>query len=361
MKHERGGGGAHAHAFMRSGPAWPRISGGRDVTSSQRLDDLDEWLPLRNHGLLTGALSALSDSASPEFAEALQDIDRPAANGSPQPQSTFDWLLPVCSQCWRRYPRYARAWHDAHPRHLTDWHERLARRVEREIWPLRRRIRIRRRNDCTDVDALQAQLDALLAEAKYHRDVAAAARALPDPPVPTFQALAQAAQAAADLVDDDPWRVADGTSGAAGPGDVASVIQDRIRPVIDQCVANVLGYLGVHGGEGHLTPRGVAAALKTPVRTLSDRLRRADVPALEILIGWHRLLHAVWRVERESRGLPDVVSAGGYSSGEAFQKAIKRYSGRGFAELMNSGQPFRCLLEQFARTLEGRQHVERAS
>jgi hypothetical protein len=325
-----------------------------------KLADLDEWLPRRKQVLLTGALSALSDSASPEFAEELQDIDRPAINAPPKPQGTLDWLLPRCPECWRRYPRYARAWHDAHPRHLTDWHERLARRVEREIWPLRRRIAIRRRNDCTDVDVLQTQLDALLAKAKHHWDLAAAARALPDPPVPKFQAIAHAALAAAELFDDGTSRAADGTSGVADPGDIASVIQDRIRPAIDLSVANVLGYLGVRGGDGHLTPGGVAADLNTPVRTLNDRLRRADLPALEILIGWHRLLHAVWRVERESRGLPDVVSAGGYSSGEAFQKAIKRYSGRGFAELMSSGQPFRCLLEQFVRALERRQHIQRS-
>jgi hypothetical protein len=352
------------------------------VTASQGLAEFDEWLPDTKQVLLSAALSALSDSAGLELAEELQGVDPATANAPRKPQCTLDWVFPRCPECWRRYPRYARAWHDAHPRHVTALHERQARRVERDIRPLRRRIEIHRRNDCTDVDALQTQLDALLTTAQHHRDLAAAARALPDPPVPKFQALAPVVQLAVETSrstvpstlrfatiatpnspagppDTGTSGVPDVTSRAVHAEDVASVIQNRIRPAMNQSVSNVLAYLAARGGEGHPTPDRVADDLKTPVRTLNDRLRRADMPALELLIGWHRLLHAIWRVERESRGLTDVVRAGGYSTDAAFQKALKRYSGRGLSELMSSGKAFTYLLEHFAGALERRQHVRR--
>lgn len=64
-----------------------------------------------------------------------------------------------------------------------------------------------------------------------------------------------------------------------------------------------------------------------PRRTINDRLRRAGLPTLERLLGWSRVLHALWRIDGGHSKVDAVSVQLGFNSGSALRHMVKRYTG----------------------------------
>lgn len=80
-------------------------------------------------------------------------------------------------------------------------------------------------------------------------------------------------------------------------------------------------------GAKQVTVQDLLGAIGTPHRTLVARLRRADLPTAECVVGWHRVLHAAWRVERSRQSVEQIAEELGFASSSGLYNAFRRYAG----------------------------------
>jgi AraC-like DNA-binding protein len=81
-------------------------------------------------------------------------------------------------------------------------------------------------------------------------------------------------------------------------------------------------------------------------RTLDSRLRRAGLPTAERILGWCRVLHAAWRLDRSDDSVERIALTCGLTSASALRNYYRRYSGLSPTEARARGG-FGFLLDQF--------------
>jgi transcriptional regulator GlxA family with amidase domain len=81
-------------------------------------------------------------------------------------------------------------------------------------------------------------------------------------------------------------------------------------------------------------------------RTLDSRLRRAGLPTAERILGWCRVLHAAWRLDRSEDSVERVALAIGLTSASALRNYYRRYAGVPPTEVRAHGG-FALLLDHF--------------
>lgn len=106
-----------------------------------------------------------------------------------------------------------------------------------------------------------------------------------------------------------------------------------------------------------LTVAQIADAIHIPRRTLGDQLRRHELPPLERLVGWIRVLHAMWKLDGAGRTVDSVALELEFASGSALRHMVKRYTGHTPVDIWTSGG-FPYLLRQFDEALARRAHME---
>jgi AraC-like DNA-binding protein len=133
------------------------------------------------------------------------------------------------------------------------------------------------------------------------------------------------------------------------PPDAATAILVRLMPRIPPALHPVLA-AAAQGAKDALTVEALADAVRTPRRTIEDRLRRADLPTLEPLIGWMRLLHAAWHLETAGATVDGVAKQLAFPSGPALRALLRRYTGWSTTQLRQHGG-FSALLTACERAL----------
>ena len=81
----------------------------------------------------------------------------------------------------------------------------------------------------------------------------------------------------------------------------------------------------------------VCRRVSMPRRTINDRLRRENLPTLERLIGWSRVLHALWRLDGGHIKFEAVAKQLGFNTGSALRHMVKRYTGMTASEIYAAG------------------------
>jgi AraC-like DNA-binding protein len=107
-----------------------------------------------------------------------------------------------------------------------------------------------------------------------------------------------------------------------------------------------------HAAVYPVTVEQVSKGVRVPRRTLGDQLKRANLPPMERLIGWMRLLHAAWKMDGHGRTVDSVADELQFKSGSALRHMVKRYTGRTPSEIWSLGG-FSYLLGQFEHSLWG--------
>lgn len=118
-------------------------------------------------------------------------------------------------------------------------------------------------------------------------------------------------------------------------------------------LVSLFDYLA-HAATRPITVEQAAKGVRVPRRTLGDQLKRHGLPPMERLIGWMRLLHAMWKLDGQGRTVDSVASELQFKSGSALRHMVKRYTGKTPSEIWSLGG-FTWLLGQFERTLWGEQ------
>lgn len=81
-------------------------------------------------------------------------------------------------------------------------------------------------------------------------------------------------------------------------------------------------------------------------RTLDSRLRRAGLPTAERILGWCRVLHAAWRLDRSDDSIERIALTGGLTSASALRNYYRRYTGLSPTEARARGG-FGFVLDRF--------------
>jgi AraC-like DNA-binding protein len=114
-------------------------------------------------------------------------------------------------------------------------------------------------------------------------------------------------------------------------------------------LVNLFDFLA-HAAVRPITVEQASKGVRVPRRTLGDQLKRANLPPMERLIGWMRLLHAAWKMDGHGRTVDSVANELQFKSGSALRHMVKRYTGRTPSEIWSLGG-FSYLLGQFERSL----------
>lgn len=131
---------------------------------------------------------------------------------------------------------------------------------------------------------------------------------------------------------------------------------DELRQVVDDALAEAIalrvGYAlrgDVRTGvlrivrwavaHAHRNPRAreISSAFGVGHETLNRRLRRAGLPTAGPLLVWAKLLRAGHWLQDRDRNVEGVAYQLGYSSGTAFRRALKRYTGATPTEVGDRG------------------------
>jgi AraC-like DNA-binding protein len=105
-----------------------------------------------------------------------------------------------------------------------------------------------------------------------------------------------------------------------------------------------------HAAVHPITVEQASKGVRVPRSTLNDQLERANLPPMERLIGWMRLLHAAWKLDGNGCTVDSVANELQFKSGSALRHMVKRYTGRTPSEIWSIGG-FTYLLSQFERAL----------
>jgi len=114
-------------------------------------------------------------------------------------------------------------------------------------------------------------------------------------------------------------------------------------------LVNLFDFLA-HAAVHPITVEQASKGVRVPRRTLGDQLKRANLPPMERLIGWMRLLHAAWKMDGHGRTVDSVANELQFKSGSALRHMVKRYTGRTSSEIWSMGG-FSYLLGQFEQSL----------
>lgn len=126
-------------------------------------------------------------------------------------------------------------------------------------------------------------------------------------------------------------------------------LSQRGRIIIDAAVDTV-----AIGGQAS----DLARSLRVSRATLLRRCRQAGLPVPRRLILWMRMLLAGELLDDPGQAFGDVALACGYSSTDAFRRALTNTTGLGPVELRERGA-FRAVTAMFAAELEERQRALR--
>ena len=104
-------------------------------------------------------------------------------------------------------------------------------------------------------------------------------------------------------------------------------------------------------GAAHpITTAGVASALGMAVRTLERRVERAGLPPPHRVLGWCRVLHATWHLDRLGRPPKQVADQLQFPSVSALYNLLHRYAAPRPSILMTRGG-FELMLRRFTDNL----------
>lgn len=118
---------------------------------------------------------------------------------------------------------------------------------------------------------------------------------------------------------------------------VRAITPDWLLPFVEFCA-------GRAGAAGNVAAFVAHAGLKR--RTLDSRIRRAGLPTAEAILGWCRILHAAWRLDRSSDSVERIAFAIGLTSASALRNYYRRYAGVSPTEARVRGG-FSVLLDRF--------------
>ena len=102
----------------------------------------------------------------------------------------------------------------------------------------------------------------------------------------------------------------------------------------------------------HTVSRAVSNA-GAAVRTIEQRLSRLGYPSAQTIVGWHRVLHAAWRLDVRGLSIKQAIGSGDTSLGSprALANLVRRYAGLTLTELRQPGR-FAALLRRFSALIE---------
>jgi AraC-like DNA-binding protein len=130
---------------------------------------------------------------------------------------------------------------------------------------------------------------------------------------------------------------------------VETTILERIAPHVPRSLA-VFFALCAAKGSPQLTVARAAEWVRTPPRTLQDRLRRARLPAASRIVGWCCALHAVWRLDVLDQSVKQVVAQMGFPSRGALSNLLTRYC-RCTPTTVHDHGGFSAMLDRFVESL----------
>ena len=133
-------------------------------------------------------------------------------------------------------------------------------------------------------------------------------------------------------------------------------ILDTVHRHAPRGLVNLFDFLA-HAAVHPITVEQASKGVRVPRRTLGDQLKRANLPPMERLIGWMRLLHAAWKMDGHGRTVDSVANELQFKSGSALRHMVKRYTGRTPSEIWSLGG-FAYLLTQFEHSLWGPANVQ---
>jgi AraC-like DNA-binding protein len=125
----------------------------------------------------------------------------------------------------------------------------------------------------------------------------------------------------------------------------AECVTDGIRDRVPASLVPFIEYCAGRMGARWRVPDVVEGA-GSHRRTLDSRLRRAGLPTAERILGWCRVLHAAWRLDRSEDSVERVALAIGLTSASALRNYYRRYAGVPPTEVRAHGG-FALLLDHF--------------
>jgi len=131
---------------------------------------------------------------------------------------------------------------------------------------------------------------------------------------------------------------------------VRAIAPDWLLPFVEFCAART-------GAAGNVAALVEHTGLKR--RTLDSRIRRAGLPTAEAILGWCRVLHAAWRLDRSSDSVERIALTIGLTSASALRNFYRRYAGVP-PTAARAGGGFSVLLDRFCAELSvGRRPLDR--
>jgi AraC-like DNA-binding protein len=125
----------------------------------------------------------------------------------------------------------------------------------------------------------------------------------------------------------------------------AHCVSDAVRGRVPRSLVPFIEYCTGRTGSRSCVPDVVErAGLKR--RTLDSRLRRAHLPTAERILGWCRVLHAAWRLDRSAGSVERIALGMGLTSASALRNYYRRYAGVPPTEARDRGG-FAFLLDRF--------------
>jgi len=94
----------------------------------------------------------------------------------------------------------------------------------------------------------------------------------------------------------------------------------------------------------------VCREMRIANRTMNDWLKRATLPPMELLVGWVRVLHALWKLDARQSTVDYVAHELHFQSASALRHMVKRYTGMAASEIFAAGG-FRYALVLFESAL----------
>lgn len=129
----------------------------------------------------------------------------------------------------------------------------------------------------------------------------------------------------------------------------ASWIAERVRRQVPDALAPFITYCADRAGS-HARLANAVEQTGLPRRTLDNQLRRAHLPTAERILGWCRVLHAAWRLDRSSDSVEHAAIDLGHASASALRNYYRRYAALSPTEARARGG-FSFLLERFMMEL----------
>jgi AraC-like DNA-binding protein len=125
----------------------------------------------------------------------------------------------------------------------------------------------------------------------------------------------------------------------------AQFVSDAVRGRVPASLVPFIEYCAGRTSSRSCVPDVVGlAGLKR--RTLDSRLRRAHLPTAEKILGWCRVLHAAWRLDRSAGSVEHIALGMGLTSASALRNYYRRYAGVPPTEARDRGG-FVFLLDRF--------------